>query len=142
MPRTVDTLIETRRLIDWHGLHPGPHFATEAGFLHLAAAPFYAAETYLPRAFFTDEEASIRLIQCSAETMSALRWISAVLPTEPPTDPDTGAVDYLEHISHWLTEDDFFTGRRPNATDVLKVLDHAIQAAQNLTDIPAPRTAA
>jgi hypothetical protein len=143
MSSTGTVLRTTRQILNYQGLisETYPHFAHHDGRLHLAAAVFRAATGKTPNAFHDNFPQAVLLIQTNETVMDALRWISAVLPTEPPHDPDLGSDDYLEHISTWLEEPDFFLQRRPNTSDVIGVLERAAQAADTLTDVPAPRTA-
>jgi len=143
MSSTGLVLATTQDIVNYHGLvTTGWHFANRDGRLHLAAALYRAVTGTTPDSFYTRPQMALLLIESNETVMEAIRWISAVLPTEPPTDMDTGADDHLEHLDRWLGEEDFFTGRRPNVSDVIGVLIRAEQTADTLTDVPAPRLAA
>jgi hypothetical protein len=144
MSSTGTVLRTTQQIVNYHGLiaETYPHFAHHDGRLHLAAAVFRAVTGKVPHAFFADFSKALLLIETNETVMDALRWLSAVLPTQPPHDPYTGKDDHLEHISTWLEEPDFFLQRRPNVSDVIGALERAAQAADTLTDIPHQRPTA
>ncbi|MFB7592397.1 hypothetical protein [Streptomyces sp. NPDC056169] len=134
----------TQDIANQHGLipQPFPHFAHPDGRLHLAAAVFRAVTGKTPTAFHDDIPKAVLLLETNETVMATLRWISAVLPTQPPHDEATGKDDYLEHITTWLDEPDFFTKRRPNTSDVIGLLGRAAETSDTLTDVPRQRTAA
>ncbi len=39
-------------------------------------------------------------LDCPA-ARAAVRWLSSRLPGEPPTDPETGQDDHVEHVAGW-----------------------------------------
>ncbi|MGW1092471.1 hypothetical protein ACWD4L_41135 [Streptomyces sp. NPDC002596] len=49
--------------------------------------------------------------------------------------PDTGIDDHLEHIRTWVSTPDFFTGALPEPFEVIRVLQRAKQAAENLAAV-------
>ncbi|WP_399559195.1 hypothetical protein OH809_45315 (plasmid) [Streptomyces sp. NBC_00873] len=110
--------------------------------LSIEAAVFRAVTGRIPNAFTRDPKTAELLLETNEPTQEALAWISAVLPTDAPHDPDTGIDDHLEHIRTWVTTKDFFTGTLPEPFEVLQVLQQAKQAAEVLTAVPAQRTAA
>ncbi|WP_329126200.1 hypothetical protein [Streptomyces sp. NBC_01353] len=142
MSETGLILRTAQDIANQHGLltEPWPHFAHPDGRLHLAAVIFRAVTGKTPAAFTNDLPKALLLIQTNETVMGTLRWISAVLPTEPPHDEATGEDDHLEHIATWLEEPDFFTQRRPNTSDVIGVLGRTAQTADTLTDLPRQRT--
>ncbi|MEV3996664.1 hypothetical protein AB0K62_13440 [Streptomyces halstedii] len=110
--------------------------------LSIEAALYRATTGNTPRSFTRDQAAADLLIETNETVRDALRWISAVLPTDAPHDPATGIDDHLEHIRTWVSTPDFFTGRIPEVDEVLRVIARAQQAAESLTTCPAQRTAA
>lgn len=110
--------------------------------LSVEAALFRATTGRIPAAFTRDSDTAELLISTNETVQDALRWISAVLPTDAPHDPDTGLDDHLEHIRTWVTTEDFFTGRLPEVFTVVGVLLRAKQAVDTLAEPPAARAAA
>ncbi|MFJ3699576.1 hypothetical protein ACIPW9_36545 [Streptomyces sp. NPDC090052] len=107
-----------------HGLHTGTQFAQAGGripSLDICAIAYLAAEGNVPTEFFTDEVASIRLIECSAGAMQAIRAISDALDTEPCTTEITPGVDipdYIEHVSNWAATPPVGETTPPTAPEV------------------------
>lgn len=119
MPNTTETILALAAYtLHRRGLHCGNQFAAPGshGSLDVCAAIFIAAEhgpagPYVlakdwltPPEFYTDEDASLRLIECSAPAMQAIRALSNALDTEPPTtriSDDHEVSDYIEHVSNW-----------------------------------------
>ncbi|MFE6474554.1 DUF6197 family protein [Streptomyces rochei] len=106
MRTTTRALQLAAHLLSHRGLHTGEQFAVRTGSLDICAAVYMAAEKYalpdrldVPAAFFTDECASLDLIEASEPTMAAIRAISAALDTEPCET--NGVPDYIEHVSNW-----------------------------------------
>lgn len=110
--------------------------------LSVEAALFRAATGRIPNAFTSDPDRAELLIATNETVQDALRWISAVLPTDPPHDPETGIDNHLEHIRTWVSTEDFFTGELPEVFTVVGVMRRAKQAADTLAAPPAARTAA
>ncbi|MFF8544761.1 hypothetical protein ACF060_31245 [Streptomyces werraensis] len=98
-------LREAARIIDFRGLHIGSQFATNTGRrssleapLDICAAVYAAVTGLVPDVFFTDEVASVELIESSELAMAAIRAISGALDTEPCET--NGVPDYIEHVSN------------------------------------------
>lgn len=107
MSNTTETVLDrTARLIHLHGLHRGEQFAS-FGRLDVCAAIYLATHGRpVPAEFYTDEDASIRLIECSAPAMQAIRALSDALDTEPcftEIVPGHEVPDYIEHVSNWAS---------------------------------------
>jgi hypothetical protein len=110
MRDTTDVLQKMAAVIDLNGLHRGDQFA-ERGILprlDICAVAYAVAERIalpsIPEEFYTDEVASIRLIEASAGAMAAIRAISNVLDSavnESEIEPGTWVPDYIEHVSTW-----------------------------------------
>ena len=100
---------------------------------------FHAVTGRAPHAFLDDPAYARLLIETNEPVMTALRWISRVLPTEAP-DSGNGD-DVIEHLAGWLTQRDPFLGRRPNTSDVLGILTRAARAADSTATVPAQRAA-
>lgn len=135
-------LLDTRATVNTHGLTDGDHpqFADTTGRLDLVAAVFVTATGKTPACFTHDTDLSQLLIETNEPVMTALRWISTVLPTEAPADDLDAPDDVIEHIAGWLADRDPFLGRRPGPADVIGVLERA--AAEAGAPIPRQRTAA
>ena len=108
MPHTARTIRRAIHLINGRGLHTGDQFADGAGnfaSLDVCAAIYCAAEGFpVPAEFHTDEDAAIRLIECSAPAMATIRAVSDHLDTQPPYTeiaPGIEVCDYIDHVSHW-----------------------------------------
>ncbi|MFB9558594.1 hypothetical protein [Streptomyces roseoviridis] len=144
MSETGLILRTTQQIVNYFGLvAPGHgHFADAQGRLDITGAVFRAVTGTTPNAFLDDPDTARLLIETNTPVMTAIRWISAVLPGQPPHDDDTGIDDHIEHLAAWLDDTDPFLRRRPNTSDVIGVLGRAAQAADTITDIPAQRAAA
>lgn len=140
MSSTGTVLDVTAQLINYYGLERNHLVAPDGRGLSIEAALFRATTGNVPHAFHDDDDFADLLISTNETVQDALRWISVVLPTQPPHD-DQGD-DHLEHIRTWVTEPDFFTRRLPNVSDVIGVLNRARQTADTLTDLPHQRPAA
>jgi hypothetical protein len=141
MSETGLILRTAQQIVNYYGL-TGPDaktFADRDGHLDLSAAIFRAVTGRTPNAFLDDADTARLLIETNEPTMGAIRWLSAVLPTLPPHDPDTGIDDHIEHLAIWLHDVDPFLGRRPNTADAIGALGRAADAADTVTDIPAQR---
>lgn len=140
MSSTGTVLNITAQLLTYFGLDRELIANAKTGQLSIEAAAYRAVTGSTPNAFHDHAVHADLLIQTDEKVMDALRWISAVLPTDAPHDPATGIDDHLEHIRTWISEIDFYTQRQPNLSDVIGVLERAAQAADTLLDIPAPRS--
>lgn len=146
MRGTRGVLRKMATVINTQGLHTGEQFAHHGPMdkLDICALAYIVAEDCPPPAeFFTDEVASIRLIECSAGAMQAIKAISAVLDNEPCTTeiaPGHEVPDYIEHVSNWAMTPPIFCDRPPSLSEVigriLRAAD-ACEAARCICD-PAP----
>jgi len=148
MRSTARILQLTAHLISHRGLHTGNQFASKTGSLDICAAVFMAAERYalpgqlnVPTEFTTDEDASIRLIECSAGAMQGIRAISAVLdsaPCETEIAPGVTVPDYIEHVSNWAATNPIGQRTPPTVSEVIgRVLRAAIPQDPNTTHVAA-----
>lgn len=103
MSSTASTLRTAAELLDLLGLHTGNHFASTDGHLDISAAIYRAVTGRTPNCFLDNDDLARLLIETNEPAMDAIRALSAALPTEPPTDPDTGADDHIEHLAGWAT---------------------------------------
>lgn len=142
LPRTsTGTILNVAsQLLSYSGLERQELVGTAR--LSIEAAVFQAVTGRIPNAFTRDPRTAELLLETNEPTQEALAWISAVLPTDAPHDPDTGIDDHLEHIRTWVSTPDFFTGTVPEPFEVVGVLQRAKQAAEHLAAIPAQRAAA
>ncbi|MFD7615720.1 hypothetical protein [Streptomyces sp. NPDC059802] len=140
MASSTGTILRTAaHVLNYYGLHTGKQFASVGGRLDISAAIFRAATGKTPNCFLTDEDTALLHIQMCGPAMDAIRMLSAVLPTLPPTDPDTGADDHIEHVCHWAMTP-VWTGNAdnqpPTAPEVIGAILRAAQAADALTAAP------
>ncbi|MFB6665878.1 DUF6197 family protein [Streptomyces parvus] len=149
MPITVaGTLRRAAHLINHLGLHTGEQFANrDTNAIDVAAAIYVAAEGTGPDEFYTDEVTSLEIIAASADTMAAIRALSAAIGTEPPVTeitPDHDVPDYIEHVCHWAMTTPIFGTRPPATSEVIGTLLRAATAADSITAFPhqAERSAA
>ena len=141
MPSTAETLYRAARLLHLRGIHRGDQFA-RLGRLDVSAAIFLAAEgrKEVPAEFFTDELDSIRLIECSAPAMQAIRALSDGLESEPSMDTlDRGVQvpNYIEHVSNWAATPPIREAFPPSTAEIIGRLR---RTAADLDD-PRPHAA-
>ncbi|MFI0929664.1 hypothetical protein ACH4TP_37935 [Streptomyces sp. NPDC021012] len=144
MSETGLILRTAQQVLNNHGLLDSDlgNFAAPDGRLDITAAIYRAVTGTTPKCFINDPGTARLLIETNEAVTTAIRWVSAVLPTRPPHDPGTGIDDHIEHLAYWLLDVDHFLGRRPNTSDVIGVLSRAADAADNVTDMPRQRAAA
>ncbi|MFJ6238941.1 hypothetical protein ACIQH0_33220 [Streptomyces griseus] len=140
MPATAYTLNRAAHIISYRGLHTGEQFASaDSSALDIAAAIYFAAENNFPDEFYTDEVTSLEIIAASADTMAAIRALSAAIGTEPPTTeitPDHDVPDYIEHVCHWAMTTPIFGTQPPATSEVIGALLRAATAADSITAFP------
>ncbi|MGS2592081.1 DUF6197 family protein [Streptomyces hebeiensis] len=144
MSSTGTILRTAAQLLNYHGLHTGDHFASNTGQLDLNAAIFRAVTGKTPNAFLTDDDQALLLITTNEPAMDAIRMLSAVLPTEPPTDDETGLDNHIEHLAWWASyaPNPDRGWPAPTVSEAIGALHRAAQTADTLTDIPTHRAAA
>ncbi|WP_331723396.1 hypothetical protein [Streptomyces atratus] len=144
LPRTsTGTILDVAtQLLSYFGLERTDLINTSREALSIEAAVFQAVTGRIPNAFTRDPKTAELLLETNEPTQEALAWISAVLPTDAPHDPDTGIDDHLEHIRTWVSTPDFFTGALPTVPEVIGVVLRAKQTAESLAAVPAQRIAA
>ncbi|MGW7283892.1 DUF6197 family protein [Streptomyces sp. NPDC054847] len=148
MPSTAQILRDAASFISCYGLHTGEQFAS-AGLLSdrldVCAAIYEAAERMFPAEFYTDEDASLRLIECSAGAMAAIRAISDALDTQPCTTevaPGLDMPDYIEHVSNWARTPAIGETAPPTTSEVIgRILRAAQNLEQGLANVPHQRAA-
>ncbi|WP_371099845.1 hypothetical protein [Streptomyces sp. PU_AKi4] len=115
-----------------YGIHTGDQFAAADDRLDICAIAYVVAEDCpVPPEFYTDEVASLRLIESSAKTMAAIRAISDALDSEPcetEIEPGTRVPDYIEHVSNWAATRAPFATAPPTTSEVI---GRILRAAQN-----------
>ena len=135
MNSTAADLREAARIIDFRGLHTGSQLAANSvrrssleAPLDICAALYASATGLVPAVFFTDECASLDLIEASDRAMDAIRAISAALDTEPCET--NGRPDYIEHVSNWAATPPIGATEPPTTSEVI---GRILRAADNLT---------
>ncbi|TXS39664.1 hypothetical protein [Streptomyces sp. t39] len=136
MPTTSRVLRTLATVIANAPLHRGDQFAQHGPMdaLDICAWAYCIAEdTPPPAEFFTDELASIRLIECSPGAMQAIKTISAVLDTHPADEQlDHGITvpNFLEHVSNWARTAPVRETKPPSVDEVIgRILRAADYAA-------------
>ncbi|MFF9632914.1 hypothetical protein [Streptomyces fradiae] len=144
MSTTGTTLRTACHLLNYYGLaDPNhPHYAMPDGRLTALAALYRAATGTTPPPVHDDPDTAKQLMLAHPLVHDSIRWISAVLPTQPGLDEDTNLPDHIDHIDHWAADTDPYTGHQPNTSDVIGLLLRAAHAADTLTHTTAPRHAA
>ncbi|MFJ1993026.1 DUF6197 family protein [Streptomyces asiaticus] len=144
--RTTRGIVSFRSL--WTGEQfaaPGYRFRSLEAPLDLSAAIYAATTGTVPDCFFTDEDMALLLIETNAPVMEAIRMVSAVLPTQPPTTeiaPGYEVPDYVEHVSNWAATAPVFADQPPTTAEVIDVLERAADTADNLAGTHPVRSAA
>jgi len=132
MPSTARSLRKMATVITNDGLHTGDQFGTRGVIdrLDLCAIAYIVAEDCpAPAEFFTDEGASIALIEASQPAMELIRAISAHLDFSPPHI--NGTPQYIDHVSNWARTTGIGETEPPTTTDVIGRL---LRTADALTD--------
>ena len=132
MNSTAQTLNAVAFYIDHYGLHTGDEFADPDQLFRFdicAIAYLMAEGGAWPPVFFTDELASIALIQSSEPAMAAIKAISAALDSEPCET--NGHPDYIEHVSNWAATASPIEPKRPPT--VSEVIGRVLRARDALT---------
>ena len=148
MPSTARILRKMATFINTSGLHTGDQFAAHGVMDRLdicAVAYIVAEDRTAPAEFFTDEKASLRLIEASAPAMQAIRAISAALDTEPCVTeiaPGYDVPDYIEHVSNWAATPPVFSDRPPTELEVVGRLLNTAHALHDTTTATQPTRAA
>lgn len=145
MHGTAEVLQRMAQVISLHGIHTGDQFAvrTHQDRLtqhDLCALAWVVAEGRIaPREFFTDEDASIRLIEASASAMAAIRAISDALDSSVCEDeiaPGMHVPNYIDHVSNWAATASPVDPKRPPTVD--EVIELILRAANlHATQTPA-----
>ncbi|MER6092499.1 hypothetical protein [Streptomyces bluensis] len=132
MTSTTTNLHTMATCVDMHGIHRGDQFAQPGNLplFDISALAYLVAENVpahqAPGVFFTDECASIALIESSEQAMTVIRAISAALDTDPcETD---GKPDYIEHVSNWAATPAPFETQPPTTSEVIGCILRAAQA--------------
>jgi hypothetical protein len=139
MHPTPYVLQKMAAVISAQGLHTGNQFAAHGPMdkLDICAVAYIVAEQCTPPAvFFTDEVASLELIEASPRAMAAIKAISEVLESAPcETQNEAGLyeADYIEHVSNWAATPAPRETQPPTESEVigriLRAANHARTAA-------------
>ncbi|MGW2740551.1 hypothetical protein ACWC4D_40960 [Streptomyces sp. NPDC001288] len=142
MNHTQLTLHGMALYADIHGVHTGEQFAAPGNLgprLDICAIAYMQAEGgKVPQEFYTDEVASIRLIEASSRAMAAIQAISNILDTpvcETQIEPGTYVPDYIEHVSTWAMTPGIGETAPPTTSEVIGRIRRAANtlATQTLT---------
>ncbi|MFB8182553.1 hypothetical protein ACFC8N_42520 [Streptomyces sp. NPDC055966] len=108
MRNPISTLQDAAAVINTDGLYRGGLcWRGDLDHLTIAAHIYARAEWGLPDEFFTDPDAALRLIQCSAGTMAAIRALSDSLYTTAPEVeivPGLYVADHIRHVTKWAAD--------------------------------------
>lgn len=145
MPSTAKNLHVMAAFVNLYGCHTGDQFAASASNLDICGIAYVVSEDQpAPAEFYTDEDASLRLIECSAPAMAAIRAISTALDTEPCTTtvaPGMDVPDYIEHVSNWARTPAIGETAPPSTSEVIGRILRAIALTQGLDYVPHQRAA-
>jgi hypothetical protein len=139
MRATRNVLEDMAAVINIDGLYRGEQFGQRGDIdrLDICAHAFVAAEwrgpLSIPVEFFTDELASIRLIEASAGAMAAIRAISEALEShvdEEELTPGLFVPNYIAHVSNWVRTASPVQPKRPPTT--AEVIGRILRAANTL----------
>jgi hypothetical protein len=136
MNATPFVLQKMATVISTCGLHTGDQFAHHGPMdtYDICAVAYLVAEDRpAPAAFYTDETASIALIEASDRAMAAIRAISDVLDTTVCETPDTTGQytpDHIEHVSNWAATPPVGTTAQPTISEVIGRILRAANHAQ------------
>lgn len=125
---TAEALNAMADHIHRHGRHIGRQLAhPDTETLDISALAYVVTEGHIPDVFYTDETASIALIESSEPAMAAIRALSAALDSEPcETD---GLPDYIEHVSNWALTPEIGQPTMPSALEVIARIRRAAALA-------------
>lgn len=134
MHTTAHHLKEMAHFVDCYGLHTGDQMAHVGPYLtfDISALAYVLTEHRAPEEFFTDEVASLRLIESSARAMACIRAISDVLDSavcETQIEPGTRVPDYIEHVSNWAATPGIGKTTPPTVREVIRRIRHAANYA-------------
>lgn len=131
MNSTAQTLHAMAFYIDQYGLHTGDQFADNDQMFRfdICALAYILGETSAwPPVFFTDETASIELIESSKPAMAAIRAISDSLDSEPCET--NGRPDYIEHVSNWAATAPIGATEPPTVSEVIGRIRRTAEALE------------
>ncbi|QLJ06785.1 hypothetical protein HZZ00_37795 (plasmid) [Streptomyces sp. NEAU-sy36] len=120
MNSTARILRTAARYISQHGLHTGEQFA-EGATLDICAAIYMAAQApgaSIPAAFYTDQAASMDILEASEDAMAALRALSASITNYAVPDTN-GQPDVIEHVFNWTATRAINCAKPPTLTEVI-----------------------
>lgn len=141
MTSTHQTLLNMCSVVSLDGIHRGEQFGHPAttstlARLDICAIAYVVAQNLSPinwpEVFYTDECASMDLIEASEPAMAAIRAISTVLDTE--VNETDGQPDYIEHVSTWAMTPPVGCTQPPTAEEVIgRILRAATEARKTRT---------
>ena len=145
MPSTAMNLHVMAAFVNLYVVHTGDQFATSERDLDICGIAYVVCEDQpVPAQFYTDEDASLRLIECSAPAMDAIRALSAALDTPPCTTeiaPGHEAPDYLEHVSNWARTPGIGEQQPPSTSEVIGCILRAVALLDGIDYVPHQRAA-
>lgn len=131
MPSNARILRTMATVISTDGLHTGEQFAQRGAtdrFDICALAYIVAEDRPAPDVFFTDQAASMALLETSEPAMNALRALSASITDYKVPDTD-GQPDPVEHVFNWTATPGIGQKTPPTITEIVGRL---IRAADDL----------
>jgi hypothetical protein len=138
---TTDDLQAIAHFISCYGLHRGDQFAHYNGqyvSVDISGIAYVVTEhTGIPAEFYTDEDASIRLIESSARAMAAIKAISQALDSavcEDEIAPGHYVPNWIDHVSNWAATASPVHPKRP-PTDS-EVIGRVLRAANHTAQTP------
>ena len=138
MPTTQHILRKMASVITAQGLHTGDQFAAHGPMdrLDICAIAYTVAEDRpAPDVFFTDEGASLNLIENSPRAMAAIRAISAAISNYEVPDTN-GRPDVIEHVSQWTFTPPIGETTPPSTSEVIGCILRAAKTAAAQTTHP------
>lgn len=143
MPSTSRNLRKMATVAATDGLHTGEQFGIRGAtdrFDICALAWIVAEDRPAPDVFFTDQAASMALLETSEPAMAALRALSASI-TDYEVPDTNGRPDVIEHVFNWTATPGIGQTSPPTLNEIVGRLIRASETAA-LTDFPRQRPAA
>lgn len=131
MQNTAQDLHAMASFVARYGLHTGEQFAARgpSAPMDICAVAYIVAERCAPPAeFYTDEAASLDLIEASDSAMHLIRAISGAIDNYEVPDTD-GQPDVIEHVSQWTFTPPIGCTKPPSTDEVIGCILRAAEKA-------------